>query len=134
MKRSLLIAAAVIALGAAGILSATSFSSLAFRTAATEDAAVRKATFVVENMTCALCPVTVKKAMERVAGVRSVEIDFDTRTATVAFDPFVTTAEAIAAASTNAGYPATRTSSIPSRPLPATACRATEEPHETGTV
>ena len=33
-------------------------------------------TFTVENMTCALCPVTVKRAMEQVDGVRSVEIDF----------------------------------------------------------
>jgi mercuric ion binding protein len=35
-----------------------------------------------------------------------VEIDFGARTATVVFDPSVTNAAAIAAASTNAGYPA----------------------------
>lgn len=63
-------------------------------------------TFTVENMTCALCPVTVKTAMEGVAGVQSVEIDFDAKTATVTFDPAAATPEAIAAASTNAGYPA----------------------------
>ena len=62
--------------------------------------------FIVENMTCGTCPITVKKAMSRVAGVRSVEIDFDAKTATVVFDPAVTSPEAIAAASTNSGYPA----------------------------
>lgn len=63
-------------------------------------------TFTVDNMTCALCPVTVKRAMEGVDGVRAVEIDFEARTATVVFDTAATTADAIAAASANAGYPA----------------------------
>ncbi|MFN3973307.1 MAG: cation transporter [Gemmobacter sp.] len=69
-------------------------------------AAEQTVTFLVENMTCALCPVTVKRAMEGVEGVRSVEIDFAARTATVLFDTASTSAEAIAAASANAGYPA----------------------------
>jgi mercuric ion binding protein len=106
MKRLLIIAATVLALGAAGILSTTPFSPLAAQSAATEVAAVQTATFAIENMTCALCPVTVKSAMERVNGVQSVQIDFDAKTATVVFDPSVTTIEAIAAASTDAGYPA----------------------------
>jgi periplasmic mercuric ion binding protein len=38
--------------------------------------------------------------------VQSVQIDFDAKTATVVFDLSITTVEAIAAASTNAGYPA----------------------------
>ena len=63
--------------------------------------------FIVENMTCALCPLTVKTAMANVEGVRSVEIDFDAKTATVEFDPSVTSAALVAAASENAGYPAT---------------------------
>jgi mercuric ion binding protein len=67
---------------------------------------VASAQIVVENMTCALCPVTVRTAMERVPGVKSVAVDFKAKTATVVFDPSVTTVEAIAAASTNAGYPA----------------------------
>src|SRR3546814_4384672 len=35
-------------------------------------AAVQKTTFSIENMTCAMCPVTVTKAMKGVAGVKSV--------------------------------------------------------------
>ena len=63
-------------------------------------------TFAIENMTCELCPLTVKTAMAKVPGVQSVEIDFDAKTATVVFDPGLTDPAAIAAASTNAGYPA----------------------------
>lgn len=63
-------------------------------------------TFTIDNMTCALCPVTVKHAMEGVKGVRTVKIDFDARTATVVFETAATNAAAIAKASANAGYPA----------------------------
>ncbi len=64
-------------------------------------------TFAIENMTCALCPVTVKKAMSNVSGVKSVNVNFDAKTATVEFDPAITNADEIAQSSTNAGYPAT---------------------------
>lgn len=64
------------------------------------------ASFTVAKMTCATCPITVKKAMSAVRGVQSVKIDFDSKTARVEFDPQLTNAAAIAAASTNAGYPA----------------------------
>lgn len=64
-------------------------------------------TFSIENMTCAMCPITVSKAMQGVDGVNSVIVDFETKKATVSFDNAATTAAQIGAASTNAGYPAT---------------------------
>ncbi|WP_274709378.1 heavy-metal-associated domain-containing protein [Nitratireductor luteus] len=63
-------------------------------------------TFAIDNMTCASCPITVRLAMEGVAGVKSVKVDFEAKSATVLYDPSATTVAAIAAASTNAGYPA----------------------------
>jgi len=45
--------------------------------------------------------------MERVDGVQEVEVDFDTKMATVTFDDSKTTASAVAQASTEVGYPAT---------------------------
>ena len=63
-------------------------------------------TFTIAKMTCALCPVTVKKAMQGVAGVRAVEIDLEAKTASVVFDATQTDTDAIAEASANAGYPA----------------------------
>lgn len=62
--------------------------------------------FAIEKMTCAMCPITVRKAMEAVPGVATVAVDFERKTALVRYDPARTNATAIAAASTNAGYPA----------------------------
>ncbi|MAN73692.1 MAG: mercury transporter [Henriciella sp.] len=62
--------------------------------------------FTIDNMTCATCPIAVRNAMMRVEGVKSVDIDYAARTAEVVYDPSETTPEAIAAASTNVGYPA----------------------------
>ena len=61
----------------------------------------------IERMNCALCPLTVRKAMERVDGVQHVDVDYDTKTATVMFDDSNTTSAEIAQASTDVGYPAT---------------------------
>ena len=66
----------------------------------------RTITFAVDNMTCASCPYVVKSSMAAVPGVTKVVVSFEAKTATVTFDDGRTTADAIAAASTNAGYPA----------------------------
>lgn len=61
----------------------------------------------VKNMTCELCPITVKKALEKVSGVSVVKIDFDNKTATVTYDSDKAKPEALTKATTNAGYPST---------------------------
>lgn len=63
-------------------------------------------TFAIKNMTCPTCPITVKTAMGRVAGVKLVKIDFNAKTATVSYDASQTTPAKIAAASTDVGFPA----------------------------
>lgn len=103
MKQFTLLAVALLTFG---WMTSHVTTQAAAQSASVQVAAIQTTTFKIENMTCALCPVTVKKAMEGVAGVESVEIDFDAKTATVVFDPTVTDAETIAAASTNVGYPA----------------------------
>lgn len=62
--------------------------------------------FTVDNMTCVTCPYIVKTSMASVPGVINVAVSFETKTATVTFDDSKTDPGAIAAASTNAGYPA----------------------------
>ena len=62
--------------------------------------------FAVENMTCAACPITVRKAMSRVDGVQSVAVNFEERTATAIYDPAITNAAAIGEASSSVGFPA----------------------------
>ncbi len=106
MKRLFILATGILALSAAGLPFATAAAPSSAHAAVVQPATAKTETFAVENMTCALCPVTVRKAMAGVRGVRSVAVHFDTKLATVIFDPSKTTADAIAAASTNAGYPA----------------------------
>ena len=88
------------------ILLAIALSGLvsAFSPAHAEDQTVSMS---IEKMTCALCPLTVRKAMERVDGVHEVKVNFDTKIAIVTFDDSITTAAKVANASTDVGYPAT---------------------------
>jgi len=65
----------------------------------------RSVTLEVSNMTCALCPIAVKKAITKVPGVLDAKVDYDTKTAVVRFETEKTTIDAITAATTNAGYP-----------------------------
>lgn len=65
----------------------------------------RTVTLEVSNMTCALCPIAVKKAITKVPGVLDAKVDYDTKTAVVRFETEKTSVDAITAATTNAGYP-----------------------------
>jgi mercuric ion binding protein len=108
MKKTLLFTAAVAATAIGGLALATMSNSANEETVvASAEATQATAQFSIEKMTCATCPISVKKAMKRVDGVKSVEVDYETKIATVVYDPAVTTAADIAASSTNVGYPAT---------------------------
>lgn len=61
----------------------------------------------VQNMTCELCPITVKKALGKVPGVADAKIDLDKKTATVKFDADKASVASLVSATTNAGYPST---------------------------
>lgn len=63
--------------------------------------------FNVQNMTCSLCPVTVKKALLKVPGVENAKVDFEHKTAIVSFDPAKANTAALVKATTDAGFPAT---------------------------
>ncbi len=108
MKKTILIGAALAAATFGGLaIAAVSQSPSESVVVASAEATQATAQFSVENMTCATCPISVKNAMKRVDGVKSVDVDFDTKIATVVYDPAKTTAAEIAAASTGVGYPAT---------------------------
>jgi periplasmic mercuric ion binding protein len=66
----------------------------------------RTITLGVEHMTCAACPITVRKALSHVAGVTQSTVDMKAHTATVTFDPGKTTPEALVTAVSEAGFPA----------------------------
>ena len=62
-------------------------------------------TLNVSGMTCPACPITVKKALEKVAGVSKVEVRFEKKQVLVTFDDSKTNTDALVKATTNAGYP-----------------------------
>ncbi len=64
-------------------------------------------TLDIPGMTCAACPITIKKALTRVEGVAIAEVNYKTRAATVTFDDVQTNAETIRQATGNIGYPST---------------------------
>lgn len=59
----------------------------------------------VPGMTCQFCPITIRKALNKVPGVIEAKADFATKTATVKYDPAKTNAETLTKATANAGYP-----------------------------
>lgn len=63
----------------------------------------------VDNMTCSMCPYTVKKTLRKVDGVAKVSAKYEGSGegwAEVTFDPGKTDVESLIKATTNAGYPA----------------------------
>lgn len=65
----------------------------------------RTVTLSVPGMNCPVCPITVRKALERVDGVRSAKVDYDSKSASIIFDDQVTATDALMKATENAGYP-----------------------------
>ena len=61
----------------------------------------------VPGMTCPLCPITVRKALERVPGVEKIFVDYPARDVRVEYDASRTNVAALLKATADAGYPAT---------------------------
>ena len=68
-------------------------------------AAPQTVKLAVPGMACAACPITVKTAIARVAGVNKVDVDFDRREAVVTFEDAKTSVQQLTQATENAGYP-----------------------------
>lgn len=67
----------------------------------------RTVTLSLPTMDCPVCPITVKKALNKVDGVGKAVVDFDKRRATVTFDDARASTEQLVKATTDAGYPST---------------------------
>nr|WP_295105998.1 mercury resistance system periplasmic binding protein MerP [uncultured Caulobacter sp.] len=70
-------------------------------------AATKTVTLAVPGMTCAACPITVKTALAKVAGVEKTDVSFERREAVVTYDDAKTTVAALTSATAGAGYPST---------------------------
>ena len=67
-------------------------------------AGLTRAVVPVEGMTCATCEITVRSAVQRVRGVKSVQVSVATNKASVDFDPAQTGTEQIVSAINATGY------------------------------
>lgn len=83
---------------------------IALAAAATPTSAVaaeKTVVLSVPGMNCSACPITVRKALQKVPGVTGVKAALEPPQATVTFDDARTTVEALTKATANAGYPST---------------------------
>lgn len=76
-------------------------------TFAVNAAEAQSVTLDVKGMHCATCPLTVKVVLKKQSGVSEVRMDAEKHTAEVKFDSAKASAEQLARAVTEAGYPAT---------------------------
>ena len=68
-------------------------------------ASPKTVTLNVSGMTCEACPVTVKKALQKVPGVSNIDVQYEKKQVVVTFDEAKTNVDALVKATTNAGYP-----------------------------
>ena len=68
-------------------------------------AASKTVTLNVPGMTCPACPITVKKAFNKVSGESKVEVSYEKKEARVTFDDTKTDTKALVRATTDAGFP-----------------------------
>ena len=88
----------IIATFAAPLIGLVLFSSSAW-------AAVKTVTLRVPDMYCAVCPITVKKALQKVPGVTKVDVSFKKKEAVVRYDDTKATIDKLKDATFEAGYP-----------------------------
>jgi mercuric ion binding protein len=68
-------------------------------------AGTRTVTLLVPSMTCATCPITVKKALQKIDGVAEAKVTWEPKEAVVTYDDAKTDVSALTEATQNAGYP-----------------------------
>ena len=57
------------------------------------------------TMNCAMCPITVKKALNKVDGVTRTDVSYEDKQAVISYDDALTNPDTLIEATTNAGYP-----------------------------
>lgn len=66
---------------------------------------LRTVTMEVDNMTCIMCPIWIRKALMKVPGVVKAEVSLEKKTAVVIFDPFRTDISDLSDVMLDMGYP-----------------------------
>lgn len=78
---------------------------LSLMTTTPAQAGEQTVTLAIEQMDCAMCKLTVRKALMKVDGVKSAEVSYEDKTAVIVFDNEIASVSALTEATKNAGYP-----------------------------
>ena len=68
-------------------------------------AATQTSTLKVPGMTCPTCPITVKKALQKVNGVSRIDVNYAQKKVLVTFDDAKTSEAALIKATADVGFP-----------------------------
>ncbi|MEE9413112.1 MAG: mercury resistance system periplasmic binding protein MerP [Methylococcales bacterium] len=68
-------------------------------------AAEQSVVLSIPGMNCPVCPITIKKSLQKVAGVKTANVIFKSKLAEVTFDDQVTDINQLKQATENVGYP-----------------------------
>ena len=68
---------------------------------------LKSVTLAVPGMDCPVCPVTVRKALEKVEGVHKVVVEYEAGTVVVDYDDARVELPVLTQATTDAGFPST---------------------------
>lgn len=68
---------------------------------------LKSVTLAVPGMDCPVCPITVRKALEKIEGVHKVIVEYEDRTVVVDYDDTRATLPVLTQATTDAGFPST---------------------------
>ena len=103
MRRGLLVVATLATIGLIGSPYLLPASEATLMTDSAEG--IQHAILGIEGMTCASCTTTAERALTRLKGVSGVRVTYEPSEAHVQFDPSMISADALADAITNVGYP-----------------------------
>ena len=87
------------------LLAAFAFAAV-FALPRSAPAAEKTVTLSVPSMYCAACPISVRKALEKVPGVQKVKASYEPKEAVVTFDDRKASVELLLDATKQAGFPA----------------------------
>jgi len=103
VRRSLLVVATLVTLGLVG--SPYLMPRAATTMVVEEIDGSQQATLVIEGMTCASCTPTAKRAITNLKGVHGAQVSYEPPEALVYYDPDIISAQELADAVTQIGYP-----------------------------
>lgn len=70
-------------------------------------AATKTVRLSVPDMSCAACPITVKKVLSKIDGVSLIQVSAKSKEVVVTYDDARTNVQALTTATANVGYPST---------------------------